>query len=221
VTDDAPDIVKQQAAESGGVSKTSSFTFTLTRDMRDSFAEPTKGLYLQAALQYAGGVLDADNNFTKYSFEASQYWPLWWKFVGHVRGNISYAAAFGDTPTLPVQERFLLGGINTIRGFRNFTVGPRDPVTDNPVGGNKAFFMNHELLFPLYEPLKMRGLVFFDLGNAFQEGEPFKWSVKRSVGIGVRFTSPLGALRLEIGLNLARKHGERQEMLHFTAGTAF
>jgi outer membrane protein insertion porin family len=221
LADDAPDLVKQQAAESGGVSKTSSFTFTLTRDMRDSFTEPTKGLYLQAALQYAGGVLDADNNFTKYNFEASQYWPLWWKFVGHVRGNISYAEAFGDTHTLPVQERFLLGGINTIRGFRNFTVGPKDPVTDNPIGGNKAFFMNHEVLFPLYEPLKMRGLVFFDLGNAFQEGEPFKWSVKRSVGIGVRFTSPLGALRLEIGLNLAPKHGERQEMLHFTAGTAF
>ena len=221
VTDDAPDLVKQQAAESGGVSKTSSLTFTLTRDMRDSFTEPTKGLYLQAALQYAGGVLDADNNFTKYSLEASQYWPLWWKFVGHIRGNISYAEPFGDTHTLPVQERFLLGGINTIRGFRNFTVGPKDPVTDNPVGGNKAFFMNHEILFPVYEPLKMRGLVFFDLGNAFREGEPFKWSVKRSVGIGVRFTSPLGALRLEIGLNLARKHGERQEMLHFTAGTAF
>ena len=221
LTADAPDLVKQQAAESGGVSKTSSLTFTLTRDMRDSFTEPTKGLYLQGAAQYAGGVLDADNNFTKYNLDASQYWPLWWKFVGHIRGNISYAEAFGDTHMLPVQERFLLGGINTIRGFRNFTVGPKDPVTDNPIGGNKAFFMNHEVLFPLYEPLKVRGLVFFDLGNAFQEGEPFKWSVKRAVGIGIRFTSPLGSIRLEIGLNLARKHGERQEMLHFSAGAAF
>jgi outer membrane protein insertion porin family len=89
------------------------------------------------------------------------------------------------------------------------------------VGGNKAFFLNHEVLFPLYEPLKLGGVVFFDVGNAFEESEPFKWSVKRSAGNGLRFASPLGAIRLDLGFNLARKHGERQEVLHFTAGTAF
>jgi outer membrane protein insertion porin family len=95
-------------------------------------------------------------------------------------------------------------------------------VSNDPVGGNKAFYMNHEVLFPLYDPLKMRGLVFFDLGNAFSEGEPFKWSVKRSAGVGIHFTSPLGAIRLELGFNLARKkHEEKEEVLHFTAGAAF
>jgi outer membrane protein insertion porin family len=221
LTSDAPTLVQQQAAESGGVSKTSSLTFILTRDMRDSFTDPTRGLLAQASFQYAGGVLDADNNFRRYNLQFSQYWPLWWKFVGHVRGSISYGEPFGDTPTLPVQERFLLGSIDTIRGFRNFTISPKDPVTDGPTGGNKAFFMNHEILFPLYEPLKMRGLVFFDMGNVFDEREPFKWSVKRSVGLGIRFASPLGSIRLEWGFNLAPAHGERQQMLHFSAGAAF
>jgi outer membrane protein insertion porin family len=225
VTTDAPYLIQQQAAVNNGVSETSSLTFTLTRDMRDSSTQPTKGLFLHTTVEYAGGVLDADNNFTKYSLEASQYWPLWWKFVGHIRGSISYAEPFGDTHTLPVQERFLLGGIDTIRGFRNYTVGPKDPATGDPIGGNKSFFMNNEVLFPLYEPVKMRGLVFFDMGNAFDEQENFKWSVKRSVGIGIRFVSPMGALRLELGFPVARKHGdtagEKQEVMHFSAGTAF
>jgi outer membrane protein insertion porin family len=221
VQDTAPELVKRQANESAGSSKTSALIFGMNRDTRDSLTEPTRGLAVSASFEYAGSFLDADNNFTKYSLDASQYWPLWWKLVGHVRGNISYGASFGDTPNLPVQERFYLGGINSIRGFRNFTVGPKDPATDNIVGGNKAFFLNHEVLFPLYEPMKLRGLVFFDLGNAFDEGESFKWSVKRSAGIGLRFISPLGAIRLDLGFNLARKHGERQEVLHFSAGTVF
>jgi outer membrane protein insertion porin family len=217
----APDIVVRQAEESGGVSKTSSLTFTLTRDTRDSFSEPTRGLVVRASFQYAGGFLDAGNNFTKSALDLSQYFPLWWKLVGHIRGNIAYGESFGDTPNLPVQERFFLGGTNSIRGFRNFTISPRDPVTGGIAGGNKAFFINNEVLFPLYEPLRMRGLVFADLGNSFDEGTPFEWSVKRSAGVGIRFVSPLGAISLDWGWNLAKQPGERQQMLHFSAGKSF
>jgi outer membrane protein insertion porin family len=139
-----------------------------------------------------------------------------------VRGNIAYGTPFGDTPDLPVQERFFLGGTNTIRGFRNFTVSPKDPAGgDGLTGGNKSFFINHEMLFPLYEPLKMRGVVFFDVGNAFDERSDFEWSVKKAAGVGIRFTSPLGAIRLEWGFNLAREQGERMQVIHFTAGTTF
>jgi outer membrane protein insertion porin family len=222
VEDSAPFLVKRQASESGGVSNTSSLSFALTRDTRDSFTEPTRGLRARAAFEYAGGFLDADNNFTKYSLDLSQYWPLWWKFVGHVRGNIAYGEAFGDTPTLPVQERFFLGGESSIRGFRNFTISPKETGGgDGITGGNKAFFINNEILFPLYEPMRMRGLVFVDLGNVFNEQTNFAWSVKRSAGLGIRFTSPIGAIRLDYGFNLAPEKGERAQVLHFSAGTAF
>jgi outer membrane protein insertion porin family len=221
VTASAPELIVKQAAESDGVSKTSALTFTLSRDTRDSATEPTRGLAVSANFEYAGGFLDATNNFIKSSLDVSQYFPLWWKLVGHLRGNIAYGDSFGSTPNLPVQERYYLGGINSVRGFKNYTISPRDPVTDNPEGGNKAFFINSEVLFPLYEPVKLRGVVFFDVGNAFDEGTPFKWAVKRSTGVGIHFTSPLGAIRLEIGYNLARQHGEKQYVLHFTAGTSF
>jgi outer membrane protein insertion porin family len=217
----APFLVRRQAEESGGVSTTSALIFSLSRDTRDSFTEPTRGLRAAASFQYAGGFLDADNNFIKTSLELSQYWPLWWKLVGHVRGSIAYGEAFGDTPVLPVQERFFLGGINTIRGFRNFTVSPTDPVTGGLTGGNKAFFFNNEILFPLYEPLKLRGVVFFDVGNAFDERSNFEWSVKYGAGIGIRFISPIGAIRLEWGFNLSPEPNERQQVLYFSAGTAF
>ena len=222
VEDSAPFLVRRQAEESGGVSKTSSLTFALVRDTRDSFSEPTKGLVARAAFEYAGGFLDADSNFYKASSELSQYWPIWWKLVGHVRGSILYGEPFKDTPNLPVQERYFLGGAGTVRGFRNFTISPKDPAGgDGITGGNKAFFINNEVLFPLYEALRMRGLVFFDLGNVFDEREKFHWSVKRSVGIGIRFTSPIGAIRLEYGFNLAPEKGEKTTVLHFSAGTTF
>jgi outer membrane protein insertion porin family len=218
----APFLIQQQAEESGGVSRTSALVLSLTRDTRDSFTEPTRGLRAAVTYKYAGGFLGYDSNYTKSSLELSQYWPLWWKLVGHIRGSIAYGDSFGDTPNLPVQERFFLGGINTIRGFRNFTISPTDPAGgDGLTGGNKAFFINNEILFPLYEPLRMRGVVFCDVGNAFDERSGFEWSVKRSVGIGIRFNSPLGAIRLDWGFNLAPAPHEKIQVLHFAAGTAF
>ncbi|HSB73100.1 MAG TPA: outer membrane protein assembly factor BamA [Candidatus Methylomirabilis sp.] len=226
VDDNAPFLVQRQAQESGGISHTSTLIFALTRSTLDSLSEPTRGLYARAGAQFAGGFLDAENNFTKYSLELSQYWPLWQKLVGHLRGNVAYGDSFGDTPNLPVQERFFLGGISSIRGFRNFTISPKDPVTgEGLTGGNMSWFINNEILFPLYEPLRMRGLVFIDVGQVYDErddfGDIFKRRIKRSAGIGMRFTSPIGAIRLEYGFNLAPLQGEKSQVLHFSAGTTF
>ncbi len=93
------------------------------------------------------------------------------------------------------------------------------------MGGNKAAFLQTELLFPLYQPLKMRGLIFFDAGNVLDEtssfGDIFTHRIKRDVGLGIRLTSPLGAIRLEYGFPLARVKGEKMGVLQFTAGTTF
>jgi outer membrane protein insertion porin family len=225
LTADAPDIIKQQALENGGEAVTSSLTLTLTRDSRDNFAEPTRGNRTALNATYAGGFLGFDNNFYKFSADVSQYWPLWWKLVGHVRGSVLYGDSFGTTPNLPAQERFFLGSINTIRGFRNFTISPKDPKTDGLTGGNKAWFTNTEILFPLYEQLRMRGLVFFDIGNNLDESSSFvdlfSTRMYRAVGVGLRFMSPLGAIRVEWGFNLSPKPGEKSQVLGFTAGTAF
>lgn len=227
VQDTAPEIIKLQAQQ--GTSYTSAITLALTRNTIDNLGEPTRGLFTSASMEYAGGYLGATNDFYKYNLEGSQYWPLFTQFgrlfVGHLRGWASYAYAYDGTPSLPVQERFFLGGINSLRGFRNFSVSPKDPATGGLVGGTKAGFLQAELLFPLYQPLKMRGVVFFDAGNVLDErntfSDIFTHRLKRDVGLGIRFTSPLGAIRLEYGINLAPLQGEKRGVLQFTAGTTF
>ena len=108
--------------------------------------------------------------------------------------------------------------ISTIRGFKNFTVGPKDPVTGTNEGGNKAFYIQSEILFPLYDPLRLRGLVFFDTGNAFGENQSFSWDVKYGAGVGIHFNSPMGNIQLAWGFNLNPQPGERKQVLYFSAG---
>jgi outer membrane protein insertion porin family len=218
--------VKRQAEENNGSSMTSSITGSLLRDARDSGTEPTRGNRTRLSATYAGGFLGADNNFTKFAFESSQYWPLGWRFVGNVRGTFWYGDSFGDSPYLPVQERFFLGGANTLRGFRNFTVSPTDPAGgDGLTGGNKAWFVNTELIRPLYDPVRLRGLIFFDIGNNLDERSSLTDLVtsnaRYSAGVGIRFNSPIGAMRLEWGFNLNRRENEKTQVLHFSAGTSF
>ena len=221
----APLIILRQALENGGEATTSALSLALTRDTRDSFSEPTRGNRSRIAATYAGGFLGFDNNFNKYAIESSQYWPLWWKLVGNLRGTFWYGDSFGDTPNLPAQERFYLGGANTVRGFKNFTISPKSPITGGETGGNKAYFVNTELIFPLYAPLRMRGVVFLDVGNNLAElaslGDLFTQTPRMGAGVGIRFNSPMGAIRLDWGFNLNPQPGERKQVLSFTAGSQF
>lgn len=221
----APLIILRQALENGGEATTSALSLALTRDTRDSFSEPTRGNRSRIAATYAGGFLGFDNNFNKYAIESSQYWPLWWKLVGNLRGTFWYGDSFGDTPNLPAQERFYLGGANTVRGFKNFTISPKSPITGGETGGNKAYFVNTELIFPVYAPLRMRGVVFLDVGNNLAElaslGDLFTQTPRMGAGVGIRFNSPMGAIRLDWGFNLNPQPGERKQVLSFTAGSQF
>jgi outer membrane protein insertion porin family len=215
----APLLVRLQAAQ--GETFTSALIFALTRDTRDSFTEPTRGMRARFSYEYAGGFLNAESNYYVTALELAHFWPLWWKLVGHLRGNIAYGDAYDETPALPVQKRYFLGGANTIRGYDNFSVGPTSPITGGDVGGNKAFWINAELLFPLYEPLRLRGVVFLDMGNAFDELQDFSWTVKYGAGVGVRFISPLGAIRLEVGFPLNPDPGDDAYKIIFSAGRVF
>lgn len=203
-----------------GKSTTSSVGLSFTRDTRDNPMDPTRGLRLAASTEVAGGALGGDNFFTKYSGEASYFHLLFWKFIGHLRGNITLLEPFGGRE-LPIQEKIFLGGPNTIRGFRNFSISPIDPETGGRLGGSKAFFTNAELIFPItaLSFLDMKGVVFFDAGNVFDDD--LRLSFRTSAGLGVRLRTPLAPIRVEWGYNLSPKPGESSSQFHFTVGTAF
>jgi outer membrane protein insertion porin family len=147
-------------------------------------------------------------------------------------GQLGYGIGFGSHNTsnndLPLFERYFLGGINSVRGFADRSLGPREPscVTQDDgtvkchgsdvVGGDAAMVMNTELLFPIMEQYGVRGVAFFDMGNAFNG---FNFSdLRRSVGAGVRWMSPFGPLRVELGFPLNKKSGDETSVLGFSIG---
>ena len=127
---------------------------------------------------------------------------------------------------LPVYEKFYLGGLSTIRGFDSGKISPLesnpDGVTYSRVGGEKMWYSNVELIFPIVKEIGLKGLVFFDIGNVYTDAE--NWDVtdlRYSAGMGFRWLSPMGPLRLEWGWNLDPKEGEKQGVWDFSIGGGF
>jgi len=176
-----------------------------------------------ATLEYAGGPLGGDSDFIKYFLNAKYFYPVtattvfsWNALWGHVVPTVG-----GEE--VPLFERFFLGGPYSIRGFRSRSISPTDPNTGELIGGNKELVMNFEYLFPLISEISFKGVVFFDVGNVWAQGEwPFNdqgvWS---AYGVGVRWYSPMGPLRFEVGWNLKRPEGQPKRVFEFTIGTAF
>jgi len=96
-------------------------------------------------------------------------------------------------------------------------VGPKKG--EDVVGGLQYVEANVELLFPVYEKMGVRGVVFFDVGNAAESGWDIDW--RYDAGVGLRWNSPLGPLRLEWGYNLDRRKGEDPYQWQFSAGAFF
>jgi outer membrane protein insertion porin family len=111
--------------------------------------------------------------------------------------------------------------MNSLRGFETREVGPRDSETGDFTGGNKEAVFNFELTFPLIKDMKMKGLVFFDTGNAWDTDETMFSEMRYSVGAGVSWNSPMGPLRFAWGYNLSPKEWEEPSAFDFSVGKMF
>jgi outer membrane protein insertion porin family len=89
---------------------------------------------------------------------------------------------------------------------------------DDVLGGNKAAVINTELLFPIAEQYGLRGVAFFDMGNSFSDSFDFG-DLRRSVGVGARWMSPFGPLRVELGFPLNKQPGDETSVLGFSIGS--
>jgi outer membrane protein insertion porin family len=203
------------------------------RDTTDHPFLPTKGSYAGVIAEWSAPQLGSDSDFVKYEFHAGMYHPLGiWKFIGHLRGETGYL--IGDQDKIPIYERFFLGGINSLRGFDFGQVGPRQYVLVTNangvqrlesviIGGTSYVVANAEILFPIMEKMGVRGVFFFDAGNAYQDiAKEFSIDgLRTDAGGGLRWNSPFGPLRVEMGYNLDRKHGEDAYHWQFSAGAFF
>ncbi|HWE24452.1 MAG TPA: outer membrane protein assembly factor BamA [Myxococcales bacterium] len=227
--------------------RTSSIRFSLNYDKRDNRLFPTNGHLESASAEFATDLLGSQNLFQRYRLIERRYRPLVWGLVFKVNVSLGYIRATEPlTHPVAISEKFFAGGINSIRGYSLRSISPtkkiafsRDPdagLVDYAIGGNKELITNWEIEFPIVESAGIRGVTFFDAGNVFSESENFFQSSQRpdangngtlpfglfySVGFGVRWFSPLGPLRFEVGFPLTRRPIDEPYLFEFTIGNFF
>jgi outer membrane protein insertion porin family len=215
---DVSPFADQDIKDEEGKSLISSITATLTRDTTDYRLDPSRGSVVELSSEFAG--LGGDEKFYKLIADYRHFWPAFFGTVLSAHGQIGYVEGYGGED-VPLDERFYLGGINTLRGFEPREVGPYDPLFDDYTGGYKETFFNFEWVFPLSKEMGIKGLTFFDVGNAWDQNEDFFSEWRYSVGAGIRWLSPLGPLRLEWGYNLDPYEWEDRSRLDFMIGRFF
>ena len=228
----------QSIQDEKGTSLTSAVTPGITYDSRDHFFNPTEGAKSAFLVKTAG--LGGDNRFLKADLSGHWYYPLlkdpkWGgAYVLSLGGGMGYGIGFGKTSDpneLPLFERYFLGGMNSVRGFAERSIGPKAEscVTDNSgtatctntsdvTGGDKSAFFNAEIMFPVMEQYGLRGVAFFDMGNAFNGSNINFSEFRRSVGVGGRWMSPFGPLRVELGFPLNKQPGDDTSVIGFSIG---
>ncbi len=215
-----------------GKQLTSSVIPTLVRNTLNHPFDPTEGSLQDMSVQFAG--VGAGSNFLVIEGRGRWFFPVYKSptlgtFVLSHGTRIGWGVGQEDRSgqEIPLFERFFPGGINSIRGFQARTLGPREPVfnQDNeiidttPVGGSAQLILNNELIFPIIESLGLRGVVFIDAGNAWTHEQGIDVSNMRySAGYGVRWLSPIGPLRIEIGYPLDKKPNEKSSVFQFSFG---
>jgi outer membrane protein insertion porin family len=212
VAEGASPIVTDQE----GTKVTSSITPSLIRDSRNNFIDPTKGSRNSIYVTYAG--IGGTNYFVRGEVDSAWYFPVGDSTI-MLRGRFGYGAGIFDK-TLPLYERFYIGGIYTVRGLGFGEGGPRDPKTGDPIGGTEELIFNSEYIFPIMSDIKLKGVVFFDAGNSYESFKNFG-ILRYTTGLGVRWISPVGPVRLEWGYNIARKPGEKSGRFEFAFGSFF
>ncbi|MCX7913833.1 MAG: outer membrane protein assembly factor BamA [Thermodesulfovibrionales bacterium] len=213
VKPDASVVVKSQE----GKRTTSSISPAIVRDTRDSFIDPTRGSRNSLSLTIAG--LGGTNAFIKVLLDSGWYFPLFDVTSIHFRTRIGYASGLFNKE-LPLYERYYVGGIYTVRGLNYGDAGPKD-VNNEPLGGEKELIFNAEYIFPILSEFKLKGVVFFDAGRAYDKHETFGSDLRYTTGAGIRWISPIGPIRIEWGFNLDKRAGEPSNKVEFTFGTFF
>lgn len=188
----------------------------LIQDHRDDPLDPHKGYFFSVDLGLADHVFGSQRNFARLVARHSSYYKLGKRVVLARNTVIGEILAFHYSGTaydsIPLPERFYSGGDTTNRGFPPEQAGPRDPDTGFPIGGTAMLFNQTELRFPLIGE-NIGGVLFHDMGNTFQSAsnvtfhaiqhglQDFNYMV-HAVGIGVRYRTPIGPLRLDLAYSI-------------------
>jgi outer membrane protein insertion porin family len=215
VDDDASSSIKRDAGEN----IKSSITARIRYDSRDQLFHPTGGSLHSLSYEFAG--LGGNVGFNKIIGETGWYFPLVWKTIGVLHAKSGYVKQL-EGKTLPDYEKFYMVGIDALRGFERDDLCPRDS-SGSCVGGNKFVQFNAEVRFPLVPEAGVYGVTFFDTGDIYDSHEDIELdSLRESAGLGVRWLSPMGPIRLEYGWILDPKSTDsNSSKWEFSMASAF
>ncbi len=202
-----------------------------SRDSRNKYFAPTRGAYQRVGAEVAlpGSTQEAYKLF----YEGARYWPLGSIFSLLTRAELGYGDGYGNADVLPFYENFYAGGVRSVRGFEDNTLGPcsdPNPLIEGdicqPLGGALLTVANLELIFPT--PFVKRGddstqfSAFVDVGNVFEDYDAFDvGELRASAGISFKWQAPVGPIIVSIAYPLIKEDEDRTETLQFTFGNQF
>lgn len=191
---------------------------SLTYDTRNHAQQPTRGQKTELLGELAGGPFGADADF--YKLELRSFWYFPGAFDGHVIeviGRIGVVDDYADSNRVPFYDRYYLGGVTSLRGFRYRQVGPKEG--DEPIGGESFFMGSVEYQIPIIE--RLRFALFYDIGNVYANAYDFDFKdYVDNWGVGIRLNIPrLGPLRLDYGIPITPDEGtSRSGKFQFSVG---
>ncbi|WP_372798129.1 outer membrane protein assembly factor BamA, partial [Pontiella sp.] len=200
VDDDASTSIQEEE----GRRIKSGLDYTWTFNSQDRFFNATRGNKTTVTPYFAGGLLGGETDIFGARVRSTHYWPLKGNMIFNLRGQIESVEAYGDSKAaagtygqgVPIFDRLFLGGSYNLRGFEYRDVGPTDPDTEDPIGGNSMAFWTAELTYPLWN--KIRGAVFYDWGFVNVDSWDFDpTDYHDDWGIGLRLDLPGFPLHLD------------------------
>jgi len=204
----------------GYTSNSTPLTLGWANDSRDSSLVPTKGTYQRLGSEWGVG---GDARYLRANYQIQQYIPLNKQFTAAFNGEMGWGKGLSGRP-YPVFKNFYSGGLGTVRGFEQGSLGPHD-VTGSVIGGAKKINLNGEINAPFPgagndRTLRMYGFV--DMGNVYGENEAILMNqLRSSTGVGLGWISPVGPLRLAYAKPIKKFAGDRIQKLQFQIGTSF
>ena len=191
-------------------------------DTRDRTIFPTKGQKHRVSLQAA--LPGSDLQYQKLSYDGAVYTPINDKVTFAVKGRVGVGQGSSKTSGVPFFDKYYAGGINSVRGFDQSTLGKRDNKND-PMGGDLLTTATAEVQFPAPFAEDVKGLkmsTFIDAGNVFPEKGDFNAKdIRYSAGIGAVWLSPIGPFELSYAKPLNSKQGDDEQAVQFSIGANF
>lgn len=209
--------------ENGNVYDTYKLTGSWNRDTRNRRIMADRGTMTSISTEIAapGG----DIEFYKLNFRHLHYIPISKNTTLSLNANLGYGSGYGETTELPPFERYYAGGTRSVRGYDGSSLGPKDPITNDPVGGDVKIVANAELILPSpfdEESKSTRLALFLDGGYVYPSSDEIDLGEMRySAGVGLLWITPVGAMRFSYAFPVNDKEGDETQNFQFSLGSPF